>query len=30
MVIEPDKVKIEKEKVQEVVYWLVPRIMKNV
>ena len=30
VVIEPDKVKIEKEKVQEVVVWLVPRSMKNV
>jgi len=29
VVIELDKVKIEKEKVQEVVNWLVPRSMKN-
>ena len=30
VVIGPDRVKMEKEKAQEVVDWLVPRIMKNV
>jgi len=29
VVIEPDKVKIEREKVQEVVNWLILRSMKN-
>jgi len=30
VIIEPDRIKIEKEKVQEVVDWLVPRSVKDV
>ena len=30
VIVGPDRVKIEKEKVQRVVDWLVPRIIKNV